>query len=103
MRSEHRRIGKSGDKSYIKDRSLPEDLLVFCHQFNKDGYLTNNQLDRLTTEFKKTSNNLPSSDLMIVLQGRPELAWQRIKQRGREMEVEGGWSYSDISSLGKFV
>ena len=102
MRSEHRKRGKSGDGSYIKDRSLPEDLLVFCHQFHKEGYLTSNQLDRLTNEFKTTSNNLPSSDLMIVLQGRPELAWQRIKQRGREMEVEGGWSYSDIKSLGKF-
>jgi deoxyadenosine/deoxycytidine kinase len=102
MRSEHRKIGKSGDQSYIKDRSLPEDLLVFCHQFNKDGYLTDDQLDRLTTEFKTTSNSLPPSDLMVILQGKPELAWQRIKQRGREMEVKGGWSYNDIRSLGKF-
>ena len=102
MRSKHRKIGKSGNGSYIKDRSLPEDLIVFCRQFHKDGYLTDNQLDRLTIEFKKASNDLPTADLMLVLQGGPELSWQRIKQRDRKMEVEGGWNYSEIKSMGNF-
>ncbi len=39
---------------------------------------------------------------MIVLQGSPELAWKRIQQRGRAMEVEGGWEFSDIQSLHRY-
>jgi deoxyadenosine/deoxycytidine kinase len=102
MRAEQRKTGKSGKGSYVKDRSLPEDLLVFCHQFNRDGLLTNEELDRLTTEFHRFNNELPSADLMIILKGRPNLAWQRIQQRGREMEVEGGWSEADISNLNRW-
>ena len=99
MRVEQRKIGKSGVGSYVKDRSLPEDLLIFCHQFNHDGLLTDQELDRLTTEFHKANNAVPSADLMILLKGTPKLAWQRIQQRGRDMEVEGGWSAAEIANL----
>ena len=37
MRAAQRRQGKSGDASYVKDRSLAEDLLIFCRYI-----LTNN-------------------------------------------------------------
>tara|TARA_Y100000310_G_scaffold178731_1_gene178665 strand:- start:274 stop:1674 length:1401 start_codon:yes stop_codon:yes gene_type:complete len=99
MRSELRKKGKSNDGSYIKDRSLPEDVLVFCHLFHRDGYLTSNELDNLTNEFRIASNNLPPADLMVVLQGTPELSWRRIQQRGREMEIQGGWKYNEIKAL----
>lgn len=99
MRSEYRRQGKKGDASYVKDRSFPEDLLVFCHQFNKDGYLSDRELESLSTAFKTENNKLPKADVMIVLQGSPETAWKRIQQRGRDMEVEGGWTLNEIRSL----
>ena len=102
MRAAQRLQGKSGDASYVKDRSLSEDLLIFCRQFHQDGHLTASELDLLTTEFQKTSRTLPSADLMIVLRGRPQLAWGRIQQRGRAMEVEGGWSYAEIASMASF-
>lgn len=102
MRAEQRKRGTSSPVSTVKDRSLPEDLLVFCQHFHQSGYLTANELDLLSTEFYKVNNSLPSSDLMIVLQGRPELAWKRIQQRGRAMEVKGGWELSDIRSLNKY-
>ncbi len=102
MRSEHRRRGKSGDGSYVKDRSFAEDLLVFCHQFNKDGYLSDRELESLSTAFKTESNRLPNADVLVVLKGSPEMAWKRIQQRGREMEVEGGWSLSEIRALGEW-
>ena len=81
---------------------MAEDLLIFCRQFHIDGHLTANELDLLTTEFRQASRELPSADLMIVLRGRPQLAWSRIQQRGRAMEVEGGWSYSEIQSMAGF-
>ncbi|MBI5398536.1 deoxynucleoside kinase [Candidatus Woesearchaeota archaeon] len=102
MRSAQRRLGKQGDASYVKDRSLPEDLLVFCHQFKEDNYLTASQLDLLTIAFRTAAASLPPADLMIVLQGSPDLAWKRIQQRGREMEVEGGWSKREIQSLARW-
>lgn len=102
MRAKQRLQGKSGDSSYVKDRSLPEDLLIFCRQFLQDGHLTANEMDLLTAEFKKVSRGLPSSDLLIVLRGTPEIAWGRIQQRGRAMEVEGGWSYAEIASMNQY-
>lgn len=102
MRAEQRLQGKNGDSSYVKDRSLPEDLLVFCHQFHHDGLLTDLELERLTTEFHKMNNQLPSADLIIQLVGNPKLAWQRIQQRGREMEIEGGWSQAEIKNLNRW-
>jgi len=99
MRAAQRLEGKNGLCSYVKDRSLPEDLLVFCYQFHKDGLLTDSELDNLITQFRETNQELPSADLMIVLRGSATLAWQRIQQRGREMEMEGGWSKSEIVNL----
>ncbi len=102
MRSAHRRKAKESELSHVKDRSFAEDLLVFCHQFNKEGYLTDRELELLTAEFKKENSKLPSADLIIVLKGSPDLAWKRIQQRGREMELEGGWSRSEIRALGEW-
>ncbi|MDD4666987.1 MAG: deoxynucleoside kinase, partial [Candidatus Cloacimonetes bacterium] len=99
MRAQQRRLGKSGQASYVKDRSLPEDLLVFCNQFHADGLLTDDELDNLVTQFQTVNRQLPSSDLIIILQGSPSTAWERIQQRGREMEIEGGWQFSEIKNL----
>jgi deoxyadenosine/deoxycytidine kinase len=101
IRAKQRNIGKAGDFSFVNDRSLPEDLLVFCRHFNSQGILSDNELDLLTTEFYKTNEKIPQADLMIVLHSRPELAWNRIQKRGRAMEVNGGWTYSDIKDLNK--
>jgi deoxyadenosine/deoxycytidine kinase len=99
MRAQQRRLGKDGTASFVKDRSLPEDLLVFCNQFHADGLLTDDELDNLVTEFQTVNRQLPSSDLIILLQGSPSLAWDRIQQRGREMEIEGGWQFTEINNL----
>lgn len=99
MRSRQRLIGKKGDSSYVKDRSLPEDYLTFSRMLHNQGYLSDNQLDNLSVNFRKKCLELPDSDLLIILKGSPELAWQRIIQRGRLAEVEGGWNMEDIKFL----
>jgi|GEM_PF-63246 deoxyadenosine/deoxycytidine kinase len=101
LRAEQRRKGKSGEKSFVKDRSLAEDILIFCQLFHQDGYLTSDELDLLSTEFFQMNQDLPKSDLMIVLQGSADQAWQRIQQRARKMEMDGGWSYREIVALTK--
>jgi len=100
MRAKLHNEGKNSNCSCVMDRSIPEDLLVFCYQFLKDGYLARNELDSLTTSFKKVCDEMASADLMIILKGNPEFAWNRIQQRGREMEIEGGWSKNEIEALG---
>ena len=100
MRAKLHNEGKNSKGSCVMDRTIPEDLLIFCYQFLRDGYLTRNELDSLTTRFKKVCDELPSADLMIILKGKPEFAWNRIQQRGREMEIEGGWSKAEIEALG---
>jgi deoxyadenosine/deoxycytidine kinase len=102
MRKENKIQGKDTEKTFILDRSLPEDLLVFCYQFFEDGYLNKDELDLLTTKFKEVSKQIPQDDLMIILKGSTELAWSRIQQRGREMEMEGGWSKNEIRSLNQW-
>ncbi len=99
MRSEQRRKGKSGDSSYVKDRSLPEDYLIFCQQFRHDGYLNATELDLLGVEYRQVNSELPLADLMICLKGPAELAWRRIRQRDRKAEVDGGWKESEVQSL----
>lgn len=81
------------------DRSLPEDLLIFCYQFQKDSYLTNNELDSLISKFKKTCDQIPENYLIILLKGNPDLVWSGIQQRGRKMEIQGGWNLSEIKAL----
>lgn len=102
MRAEQRWSGVNSSVSTVKDRSLAEDLLIFCQHFHQAGYLTDNELGALETEFYAMNKTLPSVDLMIVLNGSPELAWKRIQERGRAMEVKGGWEFTDIQSLSRF-
>ncbi|MFO7896255.1 MAG: deoxynucleoside kinase [Candidatus Cloacimonadales bacterium] len=102
MRSALQSTGSSGLCSYVMDRSLPEDLLIFCYQFHQDGLLSKDELDILVTKFKAEAQKIPQADLLIILRGKPELAWQRILQRGREMEMSGGWSWKEIRALGKW-
>ncbi|MCD4817463.1 MAG: deoxynucleoside kinase [Candidatus Cloacimonetes bacterium] len=102
MRTDMQKRGKSDNHSYVMDRSLPEDLLVFCYQFYQDGILNSDQLDILSVEFKKINDTLLPVDLLIILKGSADLAWNRIQQRGREMEIQGGWSNSEIENLNKW-
>ena len=99
MRSEQRKIAKSSGQSYIKDRSLPEDLLVFCNLFHRQGYLSDSELDSLDVAFRSRIRSLPKSDLLICLEGESDLAWSRIQQRARKMEIEGGWPRNDVNEL----
>lgn len=102
MRADLRKKGKDNQHSYVKDRSLAEDILVFCKLFHQDGLLTENELDLLMSEFQQVSCELPSADLLIVLQGSSKLAWQRIQERARAMEMDGGWTFREISAFNDF-
>lgn len=88
MRTEQRIRGKTGNQSYIKDRSFAEDVLVFDELLRKKEELTSENLTDLKKRYLSQNKRLPQADLMILLTGSSELAYQRIEQRGRPGEVE---------------
>ncbi|MBT5739950.1 deoxynucleoside kinase [Candidatus Woesearchaeota archaeon] len=88
--------------SMIEDRTPEEDPAVFHSLFVQQGLLTKREYDELQVEARRVYRDAPKSDLMIVLQGKPELSWQRILQRQRPEELEGGWSLNkDLRPLAK--
>ncbi|MBT7902406.1 deoxynucleoside kinase [Candidatus Woesearchaeota archaeon] len=101
FRSAQRIQGKSGNTSYIKDRSLPEDILAFSRAFKEQGILKPREYDVLMAEFRRANEQLPQADLMIHLKAPGDFSWQRILQRGRPAEIEGGWTPEEINALAK--
>ncbi|MFC1775095.1 deoxynucleoside kinase [Nanoarchaeota archaeon] len=101
-RAEHRRQAKLTGRSFVEDRSPPEDFLAFCRNFHKDGYLTTEQLASLEDLCMKTTSEMDSADLMVVLHGPPRRAMGGIERRGRTWELLGGWTMENIIDLGSF-
>lgn len=75
------------DKSCIEDRTPEEDPIVFYQFMHQMKCLTDGQLEQLRGEAIEAYQNSPKSDLMIVLQGKPELSRLRILQRRRPQEL----------------
>ncbi len=86
-----RRESAARRASSIEDRTPEEDPGVFHRLFRQQGYLTESQYDSLQIESRRAYRDSPPSDLMIMLQGSPELSWSRIVQRSRPEELIGGW------------
>jgi deoxyadenosine/deoxycytidine kinase len=102
MRAAQRVEAHKTGRSFVEDRSPSEDLLVFCRQFEEDGYLTGEEYVQLEREFMQTNDVIPQADLVLVLKGLPARAWRGIRKRGRLVELKGGWSRQEIENLGKW-
>jgi len=87
--------------SCVEDRTPEEDPAIFHRFFHQLGYLTNIQLDQLETESMHAYQTARPSQLLIVLQGKPELARERIIQRGRPEEVDAWKLESELKPLAK--
>lgn len=87
--------------SCVEDRTPEEDPAIFHRFFHQLGYLTDLQLDQLETESMRCYQQTRKSQLMIVLQGKPELARERIIQRGRPEELAAWTLESELKPLAK--
>ncbi len=97
-----RKKSVAAGKSCIEDRTPEEDPAAFHALFRQQGLLTESQYDYLQIESRRAYRDSPSSRLMIVLQGSPELSWLRIQQRSRPEELQGGWQLErDLRPLAK--
>ena len=72
-------------KSCIQDRTIYEDV-IFAKMLKEDGLMDPLDFQTYVDLFQNMSNFLHRPDIIIYLDVEPEVAIERIKQRGRECE-----------------
>lgn len=81
----------------VLDRSVSEDK-VFVRSLHERGILSDDERDTYMRTYTNLTALLPHSEQLIVyLRVSPEVALQRIRQRGRDMEAK--LSLDDLVSL----
>ena len=79
---------KQSKSSAIIDRSPYEDL-IFSQLLHENGAMSQKQLEIVTDAIKSKTKQVGHSDVLIWLQGSPEVAYDRIQRRGIKYEAEG--------------
>lgn len=87
------------DKSYVQDRTIYEDV-IFAKMLYDDGYISKNDFETYKSLFINMTNFLHRPDLIIYLDVKPEVAKQRIMDRGRECEKDISIEYLTKLSYG---
>lgn len=90
--------------SCVEDRTPEEDPIAFYRLFLQQGYLTPSQFDQLNEEAIEAYKKSSPSDLIIVLQGGPELSRLRILERSisRPEELDAWQLEKDLRPLAGF-
>uniref|UniRef100_A0A6C0LW89 Deoxynucleoside kinase domain-containing protein n=1 Tax=viral metagenome TaxID=1070528 RepID=A0A6C0LW89_9ZZZZ len=73
-------------KNCIQDRTIYEDV-IFAKMLKEDGLMDPLDFQTYVDLFQNMSNFLHRPDVIIYLDVEPEVALERIKQRGRECEA----------------
>lgn len=92
------------ENSCVEDRTPEEDPIAFYRLFLQQGYLTRLQFDQLNKEAIEAYKKSSPSDLIIVLQGSPELSRLRILERSvsRPEELDAWQLEKDLRPLAEF-
>lgn len=81
---------------YIKimDRSLYSSIYVFSRVLYENGYISESELEELKTKFENlvNSGNL-GDEIVLYIKTTPEVAFNRIKNRGRYEELAVDFDY----------
>lgn len=72
----------SAAKRIVFDRSIDEDIAVFCQMHRELGYLSDAQLTRLQELATTLQANTPSPDLVIFLRPADHVVRERILREG---------------------
>ena len=73
-------------KCYILDRGLLEDRYIFGQNQIDQGFMTEQEIEKYTTEFNNYLSNVAKPDVVIYLRADLDTLLQRVKSRGRDME-----------------
>lgn len=88
------------NKPAIIDRSIYEDAEIFARALVKLGNMTERDYQTYRKVFNSVVHKLPAPDLLIYLKAPIEVLLERIRSRGREMEM--GISYEYLQLLQEF-
>ena len=78
-------LNASGE-SFIRDRSMYDDVYVFAPNLQSMGLMTSRDLNTYTKLFETTYSLLPKPDLLIYLHGEVPSLIKQIQKRGRSYE-----------------
>ena len=77
---------KQSGESFIRDRSLYDDVAVFAPNLQSMGLMTTRDLNTYTKRFEMTYSLLPQPDRLIYVRGDVPTLIRHIQKRGRELE-----------------
>lgn len=83
---QHLKLAK-GPQSAIADRSIYEDAYIFARALHHLGNLSERDYLAYRRVFELVVDNLPSPDLLIYLNAPVPVLIERIRQRGRDIEI----------------
>lgn len=74
-------------RSAISDRSIYEDAHIFARALHHNGDLNDRDFNAYISVYQRVIESLPKPDLLLYLKAPVPVLLDRIKRRGREMEV----------------
>lgn len=91
---EQKRIFELGG-GFVQDRSIYEDTGIFAKMHADQGTMSETDFETYTSLFKAMvmTPYFPHPDVLIYLEGSLPSILNRIKERGREMEIQTDVSY----------
>ncbi len=88
-------------KSFVEDRSPEEDQSIFWRRFHAQGYLSDEQMERLKRKAKAAYTKAPKADFMLLLERSPRESRKMILRRGRKVEVQA-WPLAELEAMTEY-
>ena len=85
-----------GERAAILDRSIFEDAYIFAHALHHLGNMTERDYEAYRTLYQLTIENLPRPSLLLYLKAFVQILLERIRGRGREIEVGISADYLEL-------
>jgi deoxyadenosine/deoxycytidine kinase len=71
----------------VFDRSIDEDVAIFCQMHFENGLLTRQELDRLSAIAREAESDIARPDLTISMSATPEKLLERLKANGHPNQI----------------
>jgi deoxyadenosine/deoxycytidine kinase len=77
-----------GKKGIVQDRGLFEDRFVFAQMLNRDGIISDRDFKAYCLFYDNFMKYIENPDLVVYLRAPLDIQIERIRKRGRKMELE---------------
>jgi len=97
--AETERFIRSSDIVGVQDGGLDECFHVFTRRFLQKGYLTENEYRLCERLYSSLRSCFPPPDLMIVITAPQSVIVERMRRRGREVDIERAEDLAALAEL----